>query len=133
MLRRMTRDWFPDVGDHVRFTHAWGGPLGVPRDWTPTVSWDPATGIAVAGGYTGHGVSTSNLFGRTLADLLGGVDSERTRIPFVDHRSPSWEPEPIRWLSVRYIQKAYARLDAAGETTGRAPTGRTLAERLSRH
>jgi len=132
MLRRMTRDWFPDLGD-VRFTHAWGGPLGVPRDWTPTASWDPATGLAIAGGYTGHGVSVSNLFGRTIADLIAGTDSDRTRMPFVNHRSPAWEPEPLRWLAVRYIQQAYARLDARGEITGRPPTGRTLAERLSRH
>ena len=27
----------------VRFTHAWGGPLGIARDWQPSVTWDPAT------------------------------------------------------------------------------------------
>ncbi|HSO64589.1 MAG TPA: FAD-dependent oxidoreductase, partial [Ornithinibacter sp.] len=25
----------------IRFTHAWGGPLGIARDWHPSVSWDP--------------------------------------------------------------------------------------------
>ena len=51
-------------------THHWGGPLGVPRDWCCSVHYDPATGFGWAGGYTGHGVVTSNVLGRTLADLV---------------------------------------------------------------
>jgi glycine/D-amino acid oxidase-like deaminating enzyme len=131
MLRGMARDWFPSLRD-VRFTHAWGGPLGMPRDWMPTISYDRATGVASARGYTGHGVSAANLAGRTLADLITGTESDLTTLPLVGHRSPSWEPEPLRWLAVRYIQNAFARLDARAERTGRPPTGRSLAERLSR-
>jgi glycine/D-amino acid oxidase-like deaminating enzyme len=132
MLRAMARDWFPCLAD-TRFTHAWGGPIGVPRDWTPTIAHDPATGIATARGYTGHGVATSNLAGRTLAALITGADSPLARLPLVNHRSPNWEPEPLRWLAVRYIQCAFTRLDARGERTGIPPTGRSLAERLSRY
>ncbi|MBI1951609.1 MAG: FAD-dependent oxidoreductase, partial [Acidobacteria bacterium] len=132
MLRRFARDWFPSI-ERVRFTHAWGGPLGMPRDWMPNVLYDRKTGIASARGYTGHGVSASNLAGRTLADLLGNRRSPLTDLPIAGHRSPSWEPEPLRWLGVRYVQRAMARLDEIGERTGRAPTGSTLAERLSRH
>ena len=51
----------------------------------------------------------------------------------INHRSPRWEPEPLRWLAVRYIQGAFGRLDARSERTGRPPTGRSLAEILSRH
>jgi len=132
MLRGFARDWFPCLGN-TRFTHAWGGPLGMPRDWMPNVLYDQETGIASARGYTGHGVSASNLAGRTLADLLSGRQSALTDLPIAGHRSPPWEPEPLRWLGVRYVQRAMARLDEAGERTGRAPTGRTLAERLSKH
>ena len=71
MLRRMTIEWFPMLKD-VRFTHAWGGPLGMPRDWMPTTSYDAAAGVARAGGYTGQGVATANLFGRILTDLISG-------------------------------------------------------------
>ena len=42
----------------------------------------------------------SNLAGRTLADLVLGRDTELTRLPWVGHRSPRWEPEPLRWLGV---------------------------------
>jgi glycine/D-amino acid oxidase-like deaminating enzyme len=132
MLRRMTIDWFPVLKD-VRFTHAWGGPLGMPRDWMPTTSYDAAAGVARAGGYTGSGVATANLFGRILTDLISGAVTPLTRLPTVNHRSPRWEPEPLRWLGIRYAQEGFARLDRVVERTGKAPTGRTLVERIGRH
>jgi glycine/D-amino acid oxidase-like deaminating enzyme len=130
LLRAMARDWFTGL-ETVRFTHAWGGPIAVPRDWTPSFAWDPWSGIAGAFGYVGAGVAGSNLAGRTLAELITGTDSPLARLPFVNHRSPAWEPEPLRWLAVRYVQRAYARLDDRGERTGRPPDGTTLAERLA--
>jgi glycine/D-amino acid oxidase-like deaminating enzyme len=132
MLRRMTIEWFPMLRD-VRFTHAWGGPLGMPRDWMPTTSYDAAAGIARAGGYTGQGVATANLFGRILTDLIRGEVTPLTQLPTVNHRSPRWEPEPLRWLGIRYAQEGMARLDREAERTGTAPSGRTLVERLGRH
>ena len=89
MLRGMLRRWFPSLRD-IGFTHAWGGPLGMPRDWHPTIAYDPRTGIAGARGYIGHGVSTANLAGRTLAELIRGEETERTTLPLVNHRSRSW-------------------------------------------
>jgi glycine/D-amino acid oxidase-like deaminating enzyme len=132
MLRDFVREWFPVLRD-VRFTHAWGGPLGMPRDWHPTFSFDRRAGIASARGYVGHGVSTANLAGRTLADLITGERSPLTELPLVDHRSPDWEIEPLRWLGIRYTQGAIARLDQRSEATGKPPTGRSLAERIASH
>ena len=132
MLRRMTVEWFPILRD-VRFTHAWGGPLGMPRDWMPTTSYDAAAGIARAGGYTGQGVATANLFGRIMADLITGAVTPLTQLPTANHRSPRWEPEPLRWLGIRFAQEGFARLDRNAERTGQAPTGRSLVERLGRH
>ena len=93
------REMFPVLAGS-KVTHAWGGVLGIPRDWTASVGLDPATGLAWAGGYVGDGVSTTNLAGRTLRDLVLGRDTDLTRLPWVGHRSPSWEPEPLRWLGV---------------------------------
>jgi glycine/D-amino acid oxidase-like deaminating enzyme len=132
MLRNLAREWFPPLR-HVRFTHAWGGPLGMPRDWMPTTSYDPRTGIARAGGYTGQGVATTNLFGRILTDLIRGETTEITQLPTVNHRSPRWEPEPLRWLGIRFAQEGFARLDKKAAATGQAPTGKTLVERIGRH
>jgi glycine/D-amino acid oxidase-like deaminating enzyme len=131
-LRRHLVEWFPQLQD-VRVSHAWGGPLGMPRDWMPNVFLDPATGIGGAYGYTGQGVAATNLAGRILADLIVTGDTPHRDLPFVGHRSRRWEPEPLRWLATRYLQTALARLDARAERTGRPHTGRTLAERLMTH
>jgi glycine/D-amino acid oxidase-like deaminating enzyme len=98
-LRQTLREMFPVLGS-VPVTHVWGGPIGVPRDWCASVGLDPETGLAWAGGYVGDGVSTTNLAGRTLADLITGTDSDLVRLPWVGHRSPDWEPEPLRWLGL---------------------------------
>jgi glycine/D-amino acid oxidase-like deaminating enzyme len=104
-------------------THTWGGPIGVPRDWFSSVGFDARTGEAWAGGYAGDGVSTTNLAGRTLRDLILRQDSELTRLPWVNHRSRSWEPEPARWIGVNLALKAMAYADDLEERTGR-PTKR---------
>jgi glycine/D-amino acid oxidase-like deaminating enzyme len=133
MLKRMARAWFAPHLDQVAFTHEWGGPLGMPRDWIPNVWYDPARGLAAAYGYTGQGVAFANLAGRILADLILGRTTALTELPFVGHRSPPWEPEPFRYLGIRYVQRALQRLDDRAERSGRAPTGRSLPERLARH
>lgn len=99
MLQATLRELLPQVGD-ARFTHAWGGPLGIARDWAASVGLDRASGLAWAGGYVGDGVGTSNLAGRTLADLVLGRDSDLVTLPWVGHRSRPWEPEPWRWLGI---------------------------------
>lgn len=132
VLRDAAMEWFPSLSQSD-FSHAWGGPLGVPRDWMPAMSYNPASGVATARGYTGQGVSTTNLAGRVLADLIAGVDSPLTSLPPVGHQSPNWEPEPLRYLGVRYVQRSYARLDEKAAATGEPPNGRSLGERLSRH
>jgi glycine/D-amino acid oxidase-like deaminating enzyme len=99
LLRQTLTELFPELAS-ARFTHAWGGPLGIPRDWHSSVGFDRTSGLAWAGGYVGDGVATTNLAGRTLADLITGASTPLTRLPWVGHRSPRWEPEPLRWLGV---------------------------------
>jgi glycine/D-amino acid oxidase-like deaminating enzyme len=132
MFQENVRKWFPRLKD-VRFTHAWGGPLGAARDFMPTMMYDPASGLASARGYVGNGVATTNLSGRVLADLITGAKSEITTLPCVNHRSHNWEFEPFRYLGVSYIQRAYWQIDQKAERTGVAPSGKSLAERLTRH
>jgi len=70
-LWEVLTDMFPVIGS-AAVTHTWGGPLGVPRDWWASCGFDRSTGLAWSGGYVGDGVTTSNLGGRTLADLITG-------------------------------------------------------------
>jgi glycine/D-amino acid oxidase-like deaminating enzyme len=117
-LRAAVTQLYPDLAGHA-FTHAWGGPLGIARDWRASVGLDAATGVAWAGGYVGDGVGTSNLAGRTLADLLFGRDTPLTRLPWVGHRSRRWEPEPLRWLGINAGLRAMSIADAEEQWTHR--------------
>jgi glycine/D-amino acid oxidase-like deaminating enzyme len=111
-------EMFPVLGD-VQVTHRWGGPLAIPRDWFSSVGFDRGTGMGWAGGYVGDGVATTNLAGRTLADLVTEHDSELTRLPWVGHRSRAWEPEPLRWVGVNAGLAIMTSADAAEQRTGR--------------
>jgi glycine/D-amino acid oxidase-like deaminating enzyme len=102
--------------------HAWCGVLGVPRDWCASVAFDPATGQGSAGGYVGVGVSTSNLAGRTLADLALGRESDLTTLPWVNRKVRRWEPEPLRWLGVQGMYALYGTADRREEQTGGGPS-----------
>jgi glycine/D-amino acid oxidase-like deaminating enzyme len=117
-LRRVLESLFPALAG-LEVTHEWGGPLGVPRDWYSSVGFDATTGHAWAGGYVGDGVGTANLAGRTLADLVLRRDTELTRLPWVGHRSPPWEPEPFRWLGINAGLHLTAGLDRTEARTGR--------------
>ena len=123
LLTDTLRELFPVLQD-TEITHHWGGVLAAPRDWTPFVRYDKAAGVATAGGYVGDGVATTHLAGRTLAALItgsaAGGDDELVRLPWVGHKSRSWEPEPLRWLGVNGTRIAAARSDKAESRTGRA-------------
>ena len=117
----------------VPIAHGWCGVLAVPRDWSAGVSFDATTGLGEAGGYVGHGVTATNLAGRTLADLVLKRSTALTELPWVDHCSRRWEPEPLRWLGVRGLYTAYKLADRH-EADGRASTSpiAALADRITR-
>ncbi len=123
-LRSTLRQLFPRLGE-AAFTHAWGGPLGAPRDWHCSVGLDAATGMAWAGGYVGDGVGTTNLAGRTLRDLILRRSSELTSLAWVGHRSRRWEPEPVRWLAINGVLRLPIGADAYEARTGRTERPRS--------
>jgi glycine/D-amino acid oxidase-like deaminating enzyme len=128
-LRRTLGELFPVLGD-VTVTHRWGGPIGIPRDWCASVGLDRSTAMAWAGGYVGDGVSTTNLAGRTLADLITGTDSELTRLPWAGHRSPDWEPEPLRWLGLNAGLRVMGLADRQEGRSGRPSRAATFMGRF---
>jgi glycine/D-amino acid oxidase-like deaminating enzyme len=117
-LRRTLVELFPALAG-ATITHRWGGPLGVPRDWMPSVGFDTAGGLGWAGGYVGDGVSTTNLAGRTLRDLILGRHSELTGLAWVGHRWRRWEPEPLRYLGINAGLHLAGKADTSEQRTGR--------------
>jgi glycine/D-amino acid oxidase-like deaminating enzyme len=117
-LAATVRSHFPPASG-AAITHHWGGTLAVPRDWTMAVHFDPASGLGWAGGYSGHGVVAASLAGRTLADLVTGAGSELATMPWVEHRSRRWEPEPLRYLASKAIVGVLGSADRHEDATGR--------------
>jgi glycine/D-amino acid oxidase-like deaminating enzyme len=115
-LERTLGELFPAAAG-ARITHRWGGPIGVPRDWHPSVV-QLRGGVVWAGGYVGDGVAASNLAGRTVADLVTGRSTPITALPWVGHVPPRWEPEPLRVLGVNAVVAATGLADAEERLTG---------------
>ena len=132
-LRAILHRLFPKL-ETVRIDHAWCGVLGVPRDWCTTAGFDQASGLGWAGGYVGLGVSSSNLAGRTLTDLVLKRDTELARLPWVNRRVSPWEPEPLRWLGVHSMYQLYKIADRR-EAKGLGHTSRfaRFADKLTGH
>lgn len=103
-------DLFPGLRG-VRVSHGWGGTMGMARRFAPYAVYDAGAGIALAGGYGGGGVGASNLFGRTLADLILERKTELTSMPWVIEGGVrglrKWEPEPLPWIVYQTIQAVY--------------------------
>ncbi len=118
-------DLFPSLHG-VEITHRWGGPLAIHRDWMPSVGLDRSTGLAWLGGYVGDGVAAANLAGRTVAELIVGRETERTSLPWVNHRSRAWEPEPLRTFGVRGAQWLASSIDRTDSCGTSAPARRRL-------
>jgi glycine/D-amino acid oxidase-like deaminating enzyme len=115
----------------VRVARAWHGVLGVSRDWCPSVRFQPATGLGLAGGYAGEGVAASNLAARTLRDLVLGRDTELTRLPWVGTGARRWEPEPLRFLGARGIYGLYRAADRREMRSGGGAGLAAVADRIA--
>ena len=100
-------------------THRWGGALGVTRDWHTTARVDRTKRTGFAGGYVGDGVALSHLAAAGLARAVLGIDDEIAGLPFVGHRGPDWEPEPLRWLGINGMLRAVALADRLEARTDR--------------
>jgi glycine/D-amino acid oxidase-like deaminating enzyme len=119
-LRHTLVEMFPILRD-AAITHRWGGAVGITFDWSASVGLDERTGVGWAGGYVGDGLGTSNLAGRTLADLVRGEASDLTTLPWVNHRSPRWPPEPLRWLGTNAVLRGVIAADWVEARAGRRP------------
>ncbi len=127
--RRCVTAWFPFLRD-ARFTHAWGGVFGMARDQMPTMGFNPRTKIALACGYGGSGVATAMLSGQVLADLITGQQTALTELPTTSHKPREWEPEPVRWAGVTYVQQSHVNMQEKIDRTGRVPSRKTIAQRF---
>ncbi len=109
---------FPDLPEVVP-SHEWGGVLAVPRAWEPFVAFDPGTGLAAAGGYSGDGVLMSNLAARALVGAIRGpAGQEQAGLGRGEpHR---WVAEPLRWIGFNLANWLTLHLDGQDARSGRS-------------
>ncbi|MFY7066200.1 NAD(P)/FAD-dependent oxidoreductase [Nocardiopsis changdeensis] len=119
-LSERLRLFFPGVEFGIE--HAWRGAIGVTRDWCAGVTFDPATRVGVVRGFAGHGVTATRLAARTLVDRAAGRDTVATRLPWNDHDSGRWEPEPLRWTGVHGMYRLFGVADHWEESRGSRET-----------
>jgi glycine/D-amino acid oxidase-like deaminating enzyme len=131
-LRATLIELFP-VLEGSEFTHAWGGPLGVARDWWASCNFDARTGLGSSSGYVGDGVATAHLGGKTLGHLITGTETELTTLPWVNHKSRKWEPEPLRWIGTNLGLQVMQRADSHEEKTGKKSRSAAYMNRLLGH
>ena len=101
-LKKDVRELFPVLRD-IKFTHEWGGPVSVPLDMAPAIGFAGDKNVVYSLGAVGHGVSMTQLNGRTVADLILERRTDLTDVFFVNRRTIPWPPEPLRNLTIKAI------------------------------
>lgn len=115
-IKRLAKSWFPALAD-FKFTHHWGGPVAITRDWEPYVIWDEAAGIGKLGGYAGDGVTMSHLAAHSLVNEILKIPGDR--LHFVNRGIRNWEFEPLRYLAVNSMVKLSGIADVEERLTGK--------------
>jgi glycine/D-amino acid oxidase-like deaminating enzyme len=102
-LKDDVREIFPALKE-IQFTHEWGGPVSVPLDMAPAIGFAGDKNVVYSLGTVGHGVSMTQLNGRTVADLILERKTDLTDVFFVNRRTIPWPPEPLRNIAVKAIR-----------------------------
>jgi len=102
-LKDDVREIFPALKE-IQFTHEWGGPVSVPLDMAPAIGFAGDKNVVYSLGTVGHGVSMTQLNGRTIADLILERKTDLTDVFFVNRRTIPWPPEPLRNLAIKAIR-----------------------------
>lgn len=118
LIEKSMREMFPSIAD-LPVTHRWGGALGVHRDWFTSAHIDHNTHIASLGGYVGDGVAFSYVAAKEVAQSIVGVTPNLRPLPIVNHVSPRWEPEPLRYVGINSLLRLTSRADETETKTGR--------------
>jgi gamma-glutamylputrescine oxidase len=73
-VRKQVSEIYPALAN-VKFTHAWGGYVGITVPRTPFVR-EVMPNVTSIGGFSGHGVMMANYTGRLYAETLTGNDDK---------------------------------------------------------
>jgi len=127
-LRASFARTFPTLAG-VKFTHAWGGPVGITIRFVPTFGSVEGGRIHYGIGYSGHGVAPTYVGGEILRDLVLDRKTERTNLCLVKKQAVAFPPEPLRYLAVTASLRYLDRQDQS-ETVVKPPFLMRIVQRL---
>jgi glycine/D-amino acid oxidase-like deaminating enzyme len=104
---------FPQL-EGVRFSHAWGGAIDTCSRFTAFWGTEAEGKVAYAAGFTGLGVGSSRFAAHVMLDLLGGRDTQRTRLEMVQTKPLPFPPEPLRSLGIKWTTLSLQKADVRG-------------------
>ncbi|HJS75704.1 MAG TPA: FAD-binding oxidoreductase, partial [Vicinamibacteria bacterium] len=94
----------------VSITHSWSGPVALTLSRLPTMGVRGAhRNLYFAVGYSGHGITLSNLAGKVLTDLYSGSDERWRGLPFYQQKVLFVPPEPLRFVGYHAFTKLTGR------------------------
>jgi gamma-glutamylputrescine oxidase len=97
----------------MEFEHFWTGILGFSLDFMQTVGVAGKNRNIFYGlCYAGHGINLSTLFGKVIADIYAGDESQWEGLPFLNHRYIPLPPEPLKWAGIQATIQYYKMDDA---------------------
>ncbi|RYU12381.1 NAD(P)/FAD-dependent oxidoreductase [Nocardioides iriomotensis] len=101
---------FPQL-EGLRFTHRWAGVIDTCTRFSAFYGTAYDGRLAYALGFTGLGVAATRFAADVMLDLLGGADTERTRLRMVREKPLPFPPEPIRFTGVQLTRWSMAKAD----------------------
>ena len=105
---------FPQLKGHIRFSHAWSGPIGLTTRMAVHYQSYHGGKMLYVGGYSGFGVTASRFGARVGLAILDGEDCPETRMTFARTQPGYIPPEPFRWIGAKITMYALDTLDEKG-------------------
>lgn len=94
----------------IKVTHRWGGTLAMTLDYHPVIGvMGDYNNIYYGVGYSGHGVSWTQLAGKAIAELYAGEDTELTGFYCVNRTPPYLPPEPLRNIGFHLYKRFFLK------------------------
>ena len=104
---------YPQLADK-KITHQWTGPIDRTYDSLPVFgNLKDQPNIFYGIGWSGNGVSPSQIGGKILASLALGCNDEWSSCSLVNRQTKKFPPEPFRYIGGNWVRNAVIRKERA--------------------
>ncbi|PWT87790.1 MAG: hypothetical protein C5B54_11720 [Acidobacteria bacterium] len=101
---------FPQLSE-LKFPFGWGGPIASTTRLTPFFGTLDQGKIIYALGYTGHGIGSTRIAAKILANMALDRSCELLDLAMVRQKPFPYPPEPLRDVAVRAVTRSLRKVD----------------------